>query len=84
MKTVVLYFFIFLSPLNYILIGIFKAVCHKLIKKIDRQRKVVFSKVATFFADLFWIAALSFLPKGMGGVFVDYSGYNKKYREFVY
>ena len=34
-------------------------------------------------ADLVWIAALSFLPKGIGGVFVDFSGYNRKCSEFV-
>ena len=35
-------------------------------------------------ADLFWIAALSFLPKGIGGGFVDYSGYSKEHSELVY
>ena len=34
--------------------------------------------MATFlFANLFWFAALSILPKGIGGVFVDYGGYIK-------
>ena len=28
-------------------------------------------------------AALSFLPKGIGDIFVDYIRYNKKDREFV-
>ena len=51
---------------------------HKLIKKVDWQRTVVFSKVATFFVDPFWIAALSFLPKGIGGVFVDIVDTNNK------
>ena len=32
----------------------------------------------------FCFSALSFLPKGIGGVFVDYRGYNKEYSEFVH
>ena len=62
---------------------------HKLVKKVDWRSTVVFSKVATFWLTFLltffgWIAALSFLPKGMGGVFVDFSGYNKEFSEFVY
>ena len=52
---------------------------HKRVKKVDRRSTVVFSKES----DLFWIAAMSFLPEGIGGVYVDYSGYNKEYTEFV-
>ena len=49
-----------------------------------RQTKYcVFLKILINFPFPFCFAALSFLPKGIGGVFVDYSGYNKEFSEFL-
>ena len=50
----------------------------------DRPTKYrVFLKILTNFPFPFCFAALSFLPKGIGDIFVDYIRYNKKDREFV-
>ena len=44
---------------------------HKLIKKVDRQRTVVFSKVATFLLTFFG-CGIELSSKGNWGVFVDF------------
>ena len=50
----------------------------------DRPTKYcVFLKIFTNFLFLFCFAALSFLTRELGGVFVDCSGCNTEYSEFV-
>ena len=52
---------------------------------ISRDRPTKYLLYCIFLKYPFCFAALSFTPKGLGGVFnVDYSRYNKEYREFVY
>ena len=50
-------------------------------RPILRDRPTQYS-VFSNFSFSFCFAALSFLLKGIGGVFVDYCGYNKEYSEF--
>ena len=57
---------------------------HRLISRDRPTKYCVLLKILNNFPFAFYFAALSFLPKGIGGVFVDYSGYNKKYSELVH
>ena len=60
--------------------------CHPaplMYKKYRPTKYCVFLKILTNFPFPFCLAGFSFLPKGMGDVFVDYSGYNKEYSETV-
>ena len=57
---------------------------HLRLVQVSRDRPKKFCVLLQILNILFYIclAALSFLPKEIGGVFVDFSGYNKEYSEF--